>query len=47
MNWLDTQAGRYAVLNSTDPDGRLQATYTPADLARLDRHLTHVVRSMS
>ncbi|WP_158102918.1 ESX secretion-associated protein EspG [Lentzea kentuckyensis] len=47
MNWLDTQAGRYAVLNSTDPDGRLQATYTPADLTALDRHLTQIVRSVS
>ncbi|RAS59226.1 ESAT-6 protein secretion system EspG family protein [Lentzea atacamensis] len=47
MNWLDTQAGRYAVLNSTDCDGRLQATYTPADLAALDRHLTNLVRNVS
>jgi hypothetical protein len=47
MNWLDTQASRFAVLNSTNPDGRLQATYTPADLAALDRHLTQIVRSVS
>ncbi|MCP2243337.1 ESX secretion-associated protein EspG [Lentzea aerocolonigenes] len=47
MNWLDTQAGRYAILNTTDRDGRLQATYTPADLAALDRHLTHIVRSVA
>ena len=47
MNWLDTQAGRFAVLNSTDRDGRLQATYTPADLAALDRHLTDLVRNVS
>jgi len=46
MSWLDTRAGRYAVLTSTGSDGCLHATYTPADLAGLDRHLTHVVQSV-
>jgi ESX secretion-associated protein EspG len=43
MSWLDTDAGRYAVLPSLGPDGRTHITYTPADLARLDQALTHLV----
>ncbi|GLY52613.1 ESX secretion-associated protein EspG [Lentzea sp. NBRC 102530] len=46
MGWLDTHSGRYAVLNETDQDGRLHATYTPSDLAGLDRQLTRIVRSV-
>jgi hypothetical protein len=47
MNWLDTDAGRYAVLPSTGPDGRLHVTYTPADLARLDQSLSRLVQMMT
>jgi hypothetical protein len=47
MSWLDTEAGRYAVIPSTGPDGRMHVTYTPADLARLDQSLTRLVELMS
>lgn len=47
MNWLDTDAGRYAVLPSTGPDGRIHITYTPADLARLDQSLSRLVQMMA
>jgi hypothetical protein len=47
MSWLDTDAGRYGVLPSTGPDGRLHVTYTPADLARLDQSLSRLVQLMS
>lgn len=43
MNWLDTDAGRYAVLPSVGPDGRTHITYTPADQARLDQSLRRLV----
>lgn len=43
MSWLDTDAGRYAVLPSIGPDGRTHVTYTPADLARLDQALSRLV----
>ena len=43
MSWLDTDAGRYAVLPSTGPDGRTHITYTPADQARLDQALSRLV----
>jgi hypothetical protein len=47
MSWLDTDGGRYAVLPSTGPDGRLHVTYTPAELARLDQSLSRLVQLMS
>jgi hypothetical protein len=47
MNWLDTEAGRYAVIPSTGPDGRTHVTYTPADQARLDQSLNHLVRELT
>lgn len=46
MNWLDTEAGRFAVLPSVGPDGRTHVTYTPADLARLDQHLSRLVATL-
>ncbi|MET8757207.1 ESX secretion-associated protein EspG [Lentzea sp. NPDC004782] len=45
INYLDTDAGRYAVIPTTAPDGRLAATYTPADQATLDRHLNRIIDS--
>jgi hypothetical protein len=47
MSWLDTDAGRYAVIPTTGPDGRLHVTYTPADLARLDQTLSRLVDMMT
>jgi hypothetical protein len=47
LSWLDTDAGRYAVIPSTGPDGRLHVTYTPADLARLHQGLTRLVEMMT
>jgi hypothetical protein len=43
VQWLDTDAGRYAVLSDTGPDGRLDITYTPADQARIDQALTRLL----
>jgi hypothetical protein len=43
MTWLDTDAGRYAVLPTIGPDGRTHITYTPADQARLDQALSYLV----
>ncbi|MFI9818654.1 ESX secretion-associated protein EspG [Saccharothrix variisporea] len=43
VNYLDTDAGRYAVIPTTAPDGQLAATYTPADQAALERHLNRIV----
>lgn len=45
INYLDTDVGRYAVIPATGQDGRLTATYTPADQAALERHLTRIVNS--
>ena len=45
INYLDTDAGRYAVIPTTAPDGRHAATYTPADQSALDRHLNRIVDS--
>jgi hypothetical protein len=45
LTYLDTDAGRYAVIPGTDPHGRMSATYTPADQAFLDRQLTRIVDS--
>lgn len=45
INYLDTDVGRYAVIPTTAPDGRLAATYTPADQAALDRHLNRIIDS--
>ncbi|MFD0199891.1 MULTISPECIES: ESX secretion-associated protein EspG [Saccharothrix] len=45
LNYLDTDAGRYAIIPGTDHDGRLTATYTPAEQAFLDRQLTRMVDS--
>jgi hypothetical protein len=47
MNWLDTDSGRYAVVPTTAPDGRTHITYTPADLARLEQALSHLVRTLT
>lgn len=47
LSWLDTDAGRYMVLPTTGPDGRLHVTYTPADLAKLDQTLTRLVQTMT
>jgi hypothetical protein len=44
VNWLDTDAGRYAAIPSTG-DGQVTVTYMPADLARLDHLLTRIVNS--
>lgn len=43
VGYLDTDAGRYAVLSDTDRDGRVVVTYAPADQAVLDRQLTRLV----
>ena len=40
MSWLDTDAGRYVVLPTVGPDGRLHVTYAPADQAKLDQSLS-------
>ncbi|WP_367135651.1 ESX secretion-associated protein EspG [Saccharothrix sp. HUAS TT1] len=42
ISYLDTDAGRYAVLPGTGPDGRPTATYTPADRWSLERMLTRL-----
>lgn len=47
MSWLDTDAGRYAVIPSTGPDGRLHITYTPADLPRLEQTLSRLLQAMT
>jgi hypothetical protein len=47
MNWLDTDSGRYVVIPTTAQDGRTHITYTPADQARLEQSLTHLVRTMT
>lgn len=47
MSWLDTDAGRYAVIPSVGHDGRLHVTYTPADQARLDQSLSRLVQLMT
>jgi hypothetical protein len=47
MSWLDTDAGRYAVLPTVGPDGRLHVTYSPADQARLDQSLSRLVEQMT
>ena len=43
VGYLDTDAGRYAVLPETGADGSPTVTYTPADQAALDRHLDRVL----
>jgi hypothetical protein len=45
INYLDTDVGRYAVIPATGPDGRIVATYTPADQAALGQHLTRILDS--
>ncbi|KJK47080.1 hypothetical protein UK23_21475 [Lentzea aerocolonigenes] len=45
IGYLDTDAGRYAVIPMSAPDERLVATYAPADLAGLGRHLNRIVES--
>jgi hypothetical protein len=47
MSWLDTDAGRYAVLPTTAADGRLHVTYTPADLPRMSQSLSRLVDQLS
>lgn len=47
MNWLDTDSGRYVVIPTTAADGRTHITYTPADQARLEQSLSHVVRTLT
>jgi hypothetical protein len=46
MSWLDTEAGRYAVIPSTGADGRTHVTYAPADQARMDQSLSHLVNDL-
>lgn len=47
MSWLDTDAGRYVVLPTVGPDGRLHVTYAPADQAKLDQSLSRLVELMT
>lgn len=47
MSWLDTDAGRYAVIPTVSHDGRLHVTYTPADQSRLTQTLTRLVELMT
>lgn len=47
MNWLDTDSGRYVVIPTTGPDGRTHITYAPADQAKLEQSLTHIVRTLN
>lgn len=47
MNWLDTDSGRYVVIPTTSADGRTHITYTPADQARVEQSLVHLVRSLT
>jgi hypothetical protein len=47
MNWLDTDSGRYVVLPTTAADGRTHITYTPADQARAEQALSHLVRTVA
>ncbi len=47
MNWLDTDSGRYVVIPNTAADGRTHITYTPADQARLEQSLSHLVRALA
>jgi hypothetical protein len=47
MNWLDTDSGRYVVIPTTSADGRTHITYTPADQARLEQSLSHLVRTLT
>jgi hypothetical protein len=47
MNWLDTDSGRYVVIPTTAADGRTHITYTPADQARLEQSLSHLVRTLT
>lgn len=43
LSWLDTDAGRYAVLPTVGPDGRDHITYSPADLGRIEHTLARLV----
>ncbi|GAA1357065.1 ESX secretion-associated protein EspG [Saccharothrix algeriensis] len=43
LNYLDTDAGRYAVIPGSDRGGLLSATYTPADQAALARHVARLL----
>ncbi|RKT57335.1 ESX secretion-associated protein EspG [Saccharothrix australiensis] len=43
LTYLDTDAGRYAVIPAADRNGVLSATYTPADQGALGRHLTRLL----
>ncbi|MFD5831553.1 ESX secretion-associated protein EspG [Lentzea sp. NPDC060358] len=45
INYLDTDVGRYAVIPDTDQDGRATATYTPADQAKIEGHLSRIINS--
>lgn len=47
MNWLDTDGGRYVVIPTTAADGRTHITYTPADQARLEQSLAHILRALT
>jgi hypothetical protein len=47
MNWLDTDSGRYVVIPTTAADGRTHITYTPADQARLEQSLSHLVHTLT
>ena len=43
MTWLDTDAGRYAILSSVAVDGSRHVTYVPADRARIERNLSRLL----
>lgn len=43
LNWLDTDTGRYVVVPSVGSDGRQYGTYAPADLRRVEQHLSRLV----
>jgi len=45
VNWLDTDAGRY-VITSTQSNGRLHITYSPADHARIDQAVSRELNSV-
>jgi len=40
-------SGRYVVIPTTAADGRTHITYTPADQARLEQSLSHLVHALT
>lgn len=47
MTWLDTDAGRYAILRSTTADGTTNVTYLPADRARIEQNLSWLLSQVA